>query len=183
MGLRISDSKRLASGLIFLAIGVFAMTYGSRYRMGTATRMGPGYFPFIVASIVALLGFVAAATSLRIRGAPAAVEAASQGQFQGQSQGQSRGQDAAPDAAKGHQASFRRHLLPLLCVLGGIVAFGLTIEHLGLIAAIAAVVVLGCYQRLLSRPLEVLAIGAVLIAISVGLFIHGLGMPWTAFPS
>ena len=149
MALRIQNPQRFASGLIFLAIGAFAMGYGSRYRMGSATNMGPGYFPFVVASVVALLGLASAVTSLRPAHMPKPVV---------------------------------WHIVPLVCVLAGIVAFGLLVEHAGLVLAIAAVVVLGCYQRLVSRPWEVLAIGIILVVVSVVLFIHGLGMPWQAFP-
>jgi hypothetical protein len=147
---RIQNPQRFAAGLIFLAIGAFAMIYGSRYRMGSATHMGPGYFPFVLSAIIALLGLSSALTSLAPAHAPRPVV---------------------------------WHVIPLICILAGIVAFGLLVEHAGLVLAIAAVVMLGCYQRLLSRPWEVLVIGIVLIGMSVGLFIHGLGMPWQALPS
>lgn len=147
---RIQNPQRFAAGLIFLAIGAFGMIYGSRYRMGSATHMGPGYFPFVLSAIIALLGLASAVTSLPRSHAPRPMV---------------------------------WHVVPLICILAGIVAFGLLVEHAGLVLAIAAVVMLGCYQRLLSRPWEVLVIGIVLIGISVGLFIHGLGMPWQALPS
>ncbi len=152
MRVQVRDARRLASGLLFLAIGAFGMIYGSHYRMGTATRMGPGYFPFAVSALIAVLGTISAATSFGIAG-------------------------------HGERAPIQWHVVPLVFILAGVVAFGLLVEQAGLVLAIAAVVVLGCYQRLLTRPLEALAIGVVLIAISVGLFIHGLGMPWHAFPS
>ena len=46
------------TGLLFLALGGFALIYGSRYAVGTAARMGPGYFPLIASSAIALLGAV-----------------------------------------------------------------------------------------------------------------------------
>lgn len=150
MQVRIGNPQRFASGLIFLAIGAFGMIYGAHYRLGSATHMGPGYFPFVVSAIIALLGFSSAVTSLR---------------------------------ATRPKRQVVWHIIPLICVLAGIVAFGLLVERAGLVLAIAAVVVLGCYQRLLSRPWEVLVIGIVLMVMSVGLFLHGLGMPWQAFPS
>jgi hypothetical protein len=160
MRLTLHDPRRLAAGLIFVAIGVFAMTYGSRYRMGTATHMGPGYFPFLVAAVVAGLGLASAVTAFRFARQPASPA-------------------GSPDAAP---APFQWHLVPLLCILAGIIGFGLVIEHLGLVIAVAIVVLTGCYQRLLSRPGEVAIIGLVLLGISVGLFIHGLGMPWQTWP-
>ena len=150
MQVRIGNPQRFASGLIFLAIGVFGMIYAAHYRLGSATHMGPGYFPFVVSAIIALLGLASAVTSLRA-------------------------------ARPKRQVVW--HLIPLICIMAGIVAFGLLVERAGLVLAIAAVVVLGCYQRLLSRPWEVLVIGIVLMVVSVGLFLHGLGMPWQAFPS
>ena len=154
MRLRLRDPRRLASGLLFMAIGAGGMIYGARYRMGTATHMGPGYFPFVVSAFIAALGLISAVTSV--------------------------GRGHRPGA---HPGPVQWHIVPLVCIMAGVVAFGLLVEPAGLVLAIAAVVVLGCYQRLLSRPLEVIAIGAILIAISVALFIHGLAMPWRALPA
>lgn len=50
--------KDLFSGLIFIAFGL-AFGYASLgYQIGTALRMGPGYFPIILAGILVLLGVV-----------------------------------------------------------------------------------------------------------------------------
>lgn len=46
------------TGGLFLALGGFAIIYGSRYAVGTAARMGPGYFPLLASSGIALLGAV-----------------------------------------------------------------------------------------------------------------------------
>ena len=43
-------------------IGVFGMTDAAHYRLGSATHMGPGYFPFVVSAIIALLGLASAVT-------------------------------------------------------------------------------------------------------------------------
>jgi putative tricarboxylic transport membrane protein len=56
MNLRVSFSKDFWTGLLFLITAGLVVIYGSRYPMGTAVRMGPGYFPFFVASGLALLG-------------------------------------------------------------------------------------------------------------------------------
>ena len=50
--------KDLFSGLIFIAFGL-AFGYASfGYEIGSALRMGPGYFPIILAGILLLLGVV-----------------------------------------------------------------------------------------------------------------------------
>jgi hypothetical protein len=41
---------------LFLAIGVAVMVLAREYRMGTAARMGPAYFPTLLGGLLALLG-------------------------------------------------------------------------------------------------------------------------------
>ena len=54
MKLRLSTD--LATGALFIALGGFAIIYGSRYAVGTTARMGPGYFPMLIsASLVAVV--------------------------------------------------------------------------------------------------------------------------------
>ncbi|WP_250465520.1 tripartite tricarboxylate transporter TctB family protein [Caballeronia sp. GAFFF2] len=49
-------NTRLAAGLVFAAIGLMGGIYACQYRLGTATDMGPGYFPLGVSGMLALLG-------------------------------------------------------------------------------------------------------------------------------
>lgn len=62
MALSIRHPKDFLSGVIFIALGLGFLYIAQDYRMGTATRMGPGYFPSILAGILTLIGL---ATSLR----------------------------------------------------------------------------------------------------------------------
>jgi hypothetical protein len=43
-------------GLLFIAIGVAFVVLAQNYRMGTAARMGPGYFPTLLGALMALMG-------------------------------------------------------------------------------------------------------------------------------
>jgi hypothetical protein len=56
MKLRLSTD--FLTGILFLALGGFAIVYGSRYPIGSAARMGPGYFPLIASSGLVLLGAI-----------------------------------------------------------------------------------------------------------------------------
>ncbi len=56
--MRVRLSTDFLTGLLFLALGGFAFIYGSRYTIGTAVRMGPGYFPRLVSSGLILLGVI-----------------------------------------------------------------------------------------------------------------------------
>jgi len=54
--LRIRSQKDFASGLMFILVG-FGFSWVARgYSMGTAAKMGPGYFPFWLGVVLALLG-------------------------------------------------------------------------------------------------------------------------------
>ncbi|MDR7033614.1 tripartite tricarboxylate transporter TctB family protein [Mesorhizobium sp. BE184] len=57
-------SADMKSGLFFLVVGAFAVWRGLDYDMGTASRMGPGYFPVVLGGILALLGVVIFGRSL-----------------------------------------------------------------------------------------------------------------------
>jgi len=66
----IRHPKDFWSGVLFVAVGVFAITYGSKYTLGTAARMGPGYFPRILGILLIGLGAILALRALRLQGAP-----------------------------------------------------------------------------------------------------------------
>ena len=58
------------SGLMFVGFGVAAVVIGSNYTLGTAARMGPGYFPRILGILMIVLGAILALRSLRLQGSP-----------------------------------------------------------------------------------------------------------------
>jgi hypothetical protein len=62
--------KDFWSGLLFMGIGAFALIYGSKYTLGTAARMGPGYFPRILGILMLVLGALLALRAFRLRGDP-----------------------------------------------------------------------------------------------------------------
>lgn len=46
------------SGAMFVAIGLGFAWKATSYQMGTAARMGPGYFPFWLGMVLALIGVI-----------------------------------------------------------------------------------------------------------------------------
>jgi hypothetical protein len=54
----LKNQKDFFAGLLFMAIGVFFAWSASRYSIGTAARMAPGYFPLLLGAILTLLGGV-----------------------------------------------------------------------------------------------------------------------------
>ena len=54
--LRIRSQSDFWCGLFFVAIGVTVLVLAQQYRVGTAARMGPGYFPTLLGGLMAFLG-------------------------------------------------------------------------------------------------------------------------------
>ena len=76
----------------------------------------------------------------------------------------------------------RIHLRPQIMIIAALFAFAFAIERFGLLAATAAVVVLGSLASREARALETIVIAALTAAAAVGLFIYLLGQPmapWT----
>lgn len=56
------------AGLIFIAFGLFFMLAATQYKMGSAIRMGPAYFPTILGGLMAAIGAIIVLTSLVVKG-------------------------------------------------------------------------------------------------------------------
>ena len=56
MKVEIRNNKRFLSGLMFIGIGALALYIARDYPMGSALRMGPGYFPNVLSGVLILFG-------------------------------------------------------------------------------------------------------------------------------
>ena len=63
--MRIGNPKDFWSGVMFLGVGLAFVVLSQDYQMGTAQRMGPGYFPTLLGGLLATLGLVIAIQGLR----------------------------------------------------------------------------------------------------------------------
>ena len=68
--MKITHPKDFWSGVLFMAIGAFALLYGTKYTIGTAARMGPGYFPRILGILLILFGGIITQRAFRLSGDP-----------------------------------------------------------------------------------------------------------------
>ena len=64
----IRNPKDFFAGAMFIAVGVATIALGTRYTLGSAARMGPGYFPRLLGILLIALGGILAARSLRTDG-------------------------------------------------------------------------------------------------------------------
>jgi len=71
--MKIKSPQDFWAGLMFIAFGVFFLVVAQlNYQMGTAVRMGPGYFPTVLGGILAVLGAIVLVGSLTVEGPPVA---------------------------------------------------------------------------------------------------------------
>jgi len=144
----IRHPKDFFAGLLFIAFGIAAIVIGSRYALGTAARMGPGYFPRILGMLLIALGLALAVRALRISGSPI--------------------------------PAFKWR--PLLIVLGSVVAFGLMVNHAGIVVSTIFLIVAASAASHEFRPRESLIAGAALAALAVGVFVIGLKLQLPIWP-
>lgn len=64
------DAVNLICGLLLIATGLFFAYQSVELELGTALRMGPGYFPFILACALILFGAIILVQSMRVEGTP-----------------------------------------------------------------------------------------------------------------
>lgn len=56
---RIKSPKDFFAGTIFLTAGLIIFIWSHQYEMGTATRMGPGYYPSLLGIVLGVFGLAA----------------------------------------------------------------------------------------------------------------------------
>ena len=65
----IRHPKDFWAGVLFIALGGAACVIALDYAMGTAARMGPGYFPRVLGLLLCALGVLLVLRSFKLQGA------------------------------------------------------------------------------------------------------------------
>jgi hypothetical protein len=68
--MRIRAPKDFWSGVMFCAFAAVGILTASGYSLGTAGKMGPGYFPLLLGGVLGMLGAILIARSLTLEGEP-----------------------------------------------------------------------------------------------------------------
>jgi hypothetical protein len=69
--MKIKSPKDFWAGVMFIAFGGFAVAWSmTHYQMGTAVRMGPGYFPVMLGGLLVVLGLATLLAALAMDGPP-----------------------------------------------------------------------------------------------------------------
>ncbi len=65
---RIRNPEDFGSAVLFVVIGGAGLWFGREYEVGTASDMGPGYFPNVLSGCLIVFGLVLGLRSLKIPG-------------------------------------------------------------------------------------------------------------------
>ena len=139
----------LVGGLSLFALGAAILAIALTYNIGSATRMGPGYFPMVLGGLMMVLAALIALAALRPQ--PAAPEP-----------------DAEPVTV-----SWR----PMIAVLLSIVGFMVGMAYGGLLPAVFLTVIISSLGDAKSRWLGIAVLCVALPFATWLIFSRGLGMP------
>ena len=67
---RVKAPRDFGSAVVIMLIGIAGLYFGKDLTYGTAGRMGPGYFPFLLSMIIIALGAGIGVKSLFVEGPP-----------------------------------------------------------------------------------------------------------------
>ena len=66
--MKIRSREDFWAGVMFMAFGILAAVIARNYPMGSALRMGPGYFPTYLGAIMIVIGAIVTGRAYRIEG-------------------------------------------------------------------------------------------------------------------
>jgi hypothetical protein len=145
--------RDVLAGLLFVGVALLGLWLSRDYPIGTALRMGTGYVPRLLCWILLGLGAIVLVQGVR--------------------QAQAERPFSSAD-----MSAWR----PVIFVTASLVIFGLSIERLGLVVSILLLIGIGAVAARELRPLETVAAALVLIVLSWGIFIVGLGLTIPVWP-
>ena len=67
---RVRSPQDLGAGLVFVLIGAAGLYFGQDLAVGSAARMGPGYFPALLSCLIIAVGVVLGGRALAVDGPP-----------------------------------------------------------------------------------------------------------------
>lgn len=70
MAMSIRSVKDLGAGALYVGLGAAAVLIARDYTMGTASRMGPGYFPTVLGGLLVLFGIASFVRAFLVPGEP-----------------------------------------------------------------------------------------------------------------
>ncbi|WP_172746459.1 tripartite tricarboxylate transporter TctB family protein [Neorhizobium sp. T25_13] len=141
-----------AVGILFAATGGIAVYLGLDYGFGELSEMGPGALPVLLGTTLFVFGITLLMKATLANAGAAAIA-------------------LIP----------REEIRPFLAILAALFAFSLLIDRVGLLPSVAAVIGLGWLADKRGRLKELPALTLAIVAIILGIFHFGLGIPFHLF--
>ena len=141
------NNRDFWAGVFFILTGAAAMIISRDYPMGSALRMGPGYFPTVLGGIVVVFGIY-----VLIKGI------------------------INNEKVVGNWSLRALIILPIATWI-----FGVMMETVGFIAALAVLMYTSAIASKEFKFLEVTIMAVVMVIVCTGVFIYGLGLPYPLF--
>jgi hypothetical protein len=145
-------NKDLLAGLMFVVIGATFWIGAGNYQMGSAARMGPGWFPSVLGAIMTALGTLIAVLGLK--------------------------NQAKWSATEGIGWTFR----PVIILTAAVILFGFTLPTLGMIAAIILLCFISGVAAHDREYKSLAMITVIMCIFCAAVFIWGLKLQMKLFP-
>jgi len=153
-----TSQKDFASGLMFIIVGTAFGVGATNFDIGSAARMGPGYFPLLLGILLAILGVIVTLQSF----------------------GKHVGDHSIGAIAWRPLIFILGANLAFGALLVGIPSWG--IPHFGLIVAIYGLVLIAGYARPGHKIKESIVLATVLAVGSYGAFVYALNLQFPVLP-
>lgn len=177
--------KDLLAGAVFVGFGLAFAVTASTYEIGSAVRMGPGYFPLVLGGLLVLLGILIAGSGLTGGGTAGDTVGGIAGDTVGDTASVS---DSAGDTVSvSDSAGDEFGPVPwkaAVLLVGALLFFGFTVRRLGLAPAVFVTVFLAAMAGRDARPVPAAMVAGSLTALSIIVFVSVLQLrlplvgPW-----
>lgn len=152
---RLRSDADLVAGIVFIAFGVGFGVAASRYDVGSLLRMGPGYFPLVVAVLLVGLGVLIAVKAF------VAPDLAHLRDLEPEARADE------PEGLAFEPVQWR----PTVLLAGAAVVFAFTVDGLGLLPATFVTGTVASFARPGARPVRALVIAGALTAACYVIFV------------
>jgi hypothetical protein len=197
--MRIKSPKDFWAGLMFIGTGLFFAIFAyASYQMGTAVRMGPAYFPFLLGGLLAFLGLLVFLEGFAFEGTgeplqlpfsfldlviALAIFAVLLELAPRIGISPDWGMLAASLIVSVLTVLYRPNAKALVLISVGCIVYGYVMKPLGLVGATAALVFISAYGGHEFKWKEVAILYVILMAFSYFVFVKGLTLPFPMWPA
>jgi hypothetical protein len=189
--MKIKNYQDFYAGLMFAIFGGLTMYLAKSYDLGTGANMGPGYFPYYLGALLAILGAILLIKSIGKSvddSAPVSVKpllvfvAIMLFSIAGVAVDLTPKASLAAGIVAGCVLSIFIGMQTLGLVLGAVTLFGLLVKGLGIVLSLALLMVLASLASHEAKAKEIIASIIFMSILSVGVFIYGLNLQLPIWP-